>query len=134
MSDNRKLLALLQRPLEPTFYPKDNGKTLIDLPESYLTDRYKPIGDTLQTRFSSEADTRIAVRASTLPDIAFAEAIPRRGDFSLFIPKHREIAGNLIDLFINQPDVDTLMSAGSYARDRLNPILFQYAMAVAIQH
>ncbi|XP_035911269.1 phenoloxidase 2-like [Anopheles stephensi] len=134
MSDNRKLLALLQRPLEPTFYPKDGGKTVIDLPENYHTDRYKPIGDSLQTRFSSDAEVRIAVRASNLPDFAFAEAIPRRGDFSLFIPKHRQIAGDLINLFINQPDVDTLMSAGSYARDRLNPILFQYAMAVAIQH
>ena len=107
---------------------------MVDLPENYLTDRYKPIGQSLQTRFSSEADTRIAVRATTLPDIRFAEELPRRGDFSLFIPKHRKIAGDLIKLFLDQPDVDTLMSVSSYARDRLNPVLYQYAMAVAIQH
>ncbi|KFB48434.1 AGAP004975-PA-like protein [Anopheles sinensis] len=134
MSDNKKLLALLQRPTEPTFFPKDGGKTLVDLPENYLTDRYRPIGGSLQTRFSGEADTRIPVRALPPPDLAFAEALPRRGNFSLFIPKHRQIAGELIALFMNQPNVDALMSAGSYARDRLNPILFQYAMSVAIQH
>ncbi|XP_058123431.1 uncharacterized protein LOC131294559 [Anopheles ziemanni] len=134
MSDNKKLLALLQRPSEPTFFPKDGGKTLVDLPEEYLTERYRPIGASLQTRFSSEADTRIPVRALPTPDLAFAEALPRRGNFSLFIPKHRQIAGELIALFLNQPNVDALMSAGSYARDRLNPILFQYAMSVAIQH
>ncbi|XP_049544992.1 phenoloxidase 8-like [Anopheles darlingi] len=134
MSDNRKLLALLQRPLEPTFYPKDDGKTVVDLPENFLTERYRPIGASLQTRFGNDADTRIPVRSVAAPNIAFAEAIPRRGGFSLFIPTHRKIAGDLINLFISQSNVDTLMSVAAYSRDRLNPILFQYALSVAIQH
>ncbi|XP_055535220.1 phenoloxidase 8-like [Wyeomyia smithii] len=134
MSNNQKLLTLLQRPLEPTFYPKDNGKTVIDLPENYLTERYRPIGESLQSRFGSDADTRIPVRNVGTPNIAFAEVIDRRGGFSLFNRKHREIAGELIGLFLNQPDVDSLMSVGAYARDRLNPMLFQYALSVAVQH
>ncbi|XP_053663961.1 phenoloxidase 8-like [Anopheles marshallii] len=134
MSNNRNLLALLQRPLEPTFYPKDNGKTVVDLPENFLTERYRPIGASLQSRFGNDADTRIPVRNVTPPSISFAEVVPRRGGFSLFNPKHRQIAGDLINLFMTQPDVDTLMSAAAYSRDRLNPILFQYALSVAIQH
>lgn len=133
-SGNRKLLALLQRPLEPTFYPKDDGKTVIDLPENYLTERYRPIGEALQNRFGNDADNRIPVRNVGTPNIAFAEVIDRRGGFSLFNAKHRKIAGDLIALFLNQPDVESLMSVASYSRDRLNPVLFQYALAVAIQH
>ncbi|KAL1382273.1 hypothetical protein pipiens_013261 [Culex pipiens pipiens] len=99
MSGNRKLLALLQRPLEPTFYPKDNGTTVIDLPDSYFTERYRPIGESLQNRFGNDAENRIAVRNVGTPNITFAEAIDRRGGFSLFNEKHRKIAGDLIALF-----------------------------------
>ncbi|XP_038106639.1 phenoloxidase 2 [Culex quinquefasciatus] len=134
MSGNRKLLALLQRPLEPTFYPKDNGTTVIDLPDSYFTERYRPIGESLQNRFGNDAENRIAVRNVGTPNITFAEAIDRRGGFSLFNEKHRKIAGDLIGLFLGQPDVDSLMAVAAYSRDRLNPVLFQYALSVAIQH
>ena len=134
MSGNRKVLSLLQRPLEPTFFPKDDGKTVIDLPEEYLTERYRPIGQEIQTRFGADADVRIPVRNVGKPNIAFAEVIKRRGPFSLFIVQHRDIAGKLIDFFMRQPDVDTLMAVASYARDRLNPMLFQYALTVTVQH
>uniref|UniRef100_A0A182NH37 Tyrosinase copper-binding domain-containing protein n=1 Tax=Anopheles dirus TaxID=7168 RepID=A0A182NH37_9DIPT len=134
MSDANDLLALLQRPLEPTFLPKDDGKTVIDLPDEFLTDRYRPIGAELQSRFSSDAEQRIPVRQVTTPDLSFANGIERRGAFSLFIPKHREAATALINLFLQQPDVPTLMSVATYCRDRLNAVLFQYSLAVAVQH
>uniref|UniRef100_A0A182WQI7 Tyrosinase copper-binding domain-containing protein n=1 Tax=Anopheles minimus TaxID=112268 RepID=A0A182WQI7_9DIPT len=134
MSDANNLLALLQRPLEPTFLPKDDGKTVIDLPDDFLTDRYRPIGAELQSRFSNDAEQRIPVRQVTTPDLSFANGIDRRGSFSLFIPKHRDAAAALINLFIQQPDVATLMSVATYCRDRLNAVLFQYALAVAVQH
>ena len=132
MAEN--LLALLQKPLEPTFYPKDDGKTIIDLPENFLTERYRMIGQDIQTRFGSDANNRVPVRNISTPNIAFAEVIDRRGAFSIFIPSHRRISGQLIEFFLNQPDVNTLMSVAAYARDRLNPVMFQYALAVAIQH
>ncbi|XP_001661891.2 phenoloxidase 2 [Aedes aegypti] len=134
MTEANNLLALLQRPLEPTFLPKDDGKTVIDVPDDFLTDRYRPIGAELQSRFSSDAEQRIPIRSTAPPDLSFADGIDRRGPFSLFIPKHREAAATLITLFMNQPDVQTLMSVATYSRDRVNPVLFQYALAVAIQH
>lgn len=134
MTEASNLLALLQRPLEPTFLPKNDGKTVIDVPDDFLTDRYRPIGAELQSRFSGDAEQRIPVRSAAPPDLSFAASVDRRGGFSLFVEKHREIAAALITLFINQPDVPTLMSVATYSRDRLNPVLFQYALAVAIQH
>ncbi|XP_058464646.1 phenoloxidase 8-like [Malaya genurostris] len=134
MSASNDLLALLQRPLEPTFLPKNDGKTVIDLPDDYLTDRYRPIGAELQSRFTSDAEQRIPIRGMAPPDLAFANGIDRRGAFSLFVPKHRDAAAALINLFISQPDVASLMSVATYCRDRLNPVLFQYGLAVAIQH
>ncbi|XP_055606372.1 phenoloxidase 8-like [Uranotaenia lowii] len=134
MTDKNDVLTLLQRPLEPTFYPKDDGKTILELPESFLTDRYRPLGDDLQTRFSNDVDVRIPVRDVTKPDIAYAEQVPKHGAFSLFIQKHREISGRLIELFLRQPDIPSLIAVGAYCRERLNPYLFQYAFAVAVQH
>ncbi|XP_041771700.1 phenoloxidase 2-like [Anopheles merus] len=134
MTDANNILALLQRPLEPTFLPKDDGKTVIDLPDEFLTDRYRPIGAELQSRFSSDAEQRIPVRSVAMPDLSFANGIDRRGAFSLFAPKHRDAAAALINLFLQQPDFATLMSVATYCRDRLNPVLFQYSLAVAVQH
>ncbi|XP_058460273.1 phenoloxidase 8-like [Malaya genurostris] len=134
MTTSSDVLALLQRPLEPTFFPKDDGKTVMELPERYLSDRYRPIGADLQSRFGDNVDVKIPVRDVGIPDIAFAEVIDRRGAFSVFIQKHREIAAQLIELFLRQPDIPSLIGVASYCRERLNVYLFQYAFAVAVQH
>lgn len=134
MSDPNNLLALLQRPLEPTFMPKDDGKTSIAIPDEFYTDRYRPLGAELQTRFSSDVEKQIPVRSLAPPDLSFADGIERRGPFSLFVPKHRDAAAALIKLFMDQPDVSSLMSVAAYSRDRLNPVLYQYALSVAVQH
>ncbi|XP_065075624.1 phenoloxidase 8-like [Ochlerotatus camptorhynchus] len=134
MTENRSFQALLQRPIEPTFMPKDNGKTSLIIPEEYLSDRYRPLAGELQTRFTGGADVEIPVRNVEIPDITFAEVIGRRAAFSLFVEKHRDIAGRLIDLFAKLPDASTLMGVATYARDRLNPYMFQYALTVALQH
>ncbi|XP_058460053.1 phenoloxidase 8-like [Malaya genurostris] len=134
MTTSTDVLALLQRPLEPTFYPKDDGKTVVELPERYLSDRYRPLGIDLQTRFGDNVDVKIPVRDVGIPDIAFAEVIDRRGAFSVFIPKHRQIAAQLIELFMKQPNIPALIAVASYCRERLNVYLFQYAFSVAVQH
>lgn len=41
---------LFQRPNEPLFTVKDNGKTVFELPPDFYTERYKTIGATLSTR------------------------------------------------------------------------------------
>uniref|UniRef100_A0A240PK95 Tyrosinase copper-binding domain-containing protein n=1 Tax=Anopheles epiroticus TaxID=199890 RepID=A0A240PK95_9DIPT len=141
-----KFRGLLQHPYEPLFLPKSDGQLFYDLPEKFFTDRYRPIGQNLINRFSAgsiapagtSADTpvmnRVPLNNIPEPDIKFAEAIPRRGAFSLFIPEHRLIAGRLIELFLQQPDADTLGDVAAYARDRLNGPLFQYALASALLH
>lgn len=133
-SNNTKFHGLLQRPYEPMFLPKSNGQVYFDLPDNYLTDRYRPLGQSLQSRFGSNVQTRIPVQNISAPDITFAQAIPRRGGFSVFNQRHRQAAGRLIELFQNQSDADTLCAVAAYCRDRLNGPLFQYALSVALQH
>ncbi|XP_052895805.1 phenoloxidase 8-like [Anopheles moucheti] len=141
-----KFRGLLQHPYEPLFLPKNQGQLFYDLPENFFTERYRPIGQNLINRFGASAippqgasaDTpvmnRVSINSIQEPDLAFAEAIPRRGAFSLFIPAHRQIAGRLIALFLEQPDADTLGDVAAFARDRLNGPLFQYALSSAVLH
>lgn len=114
--------------------PKDDGKTSLIIPDEYLSDRYRPLAGDLQSRFTSGTDVEIPVRNVGIPDLAFAEVIDRRGAFSLFIEKHRDIAGRLIDVFVKVVDPSSLVGIATSARDRLNPVLFQYALSVALQH
>lgn len=62
--DKNNLLLLFQKPLEPVFTKKDNGKTAFDLPADFYTDRYKTIGPQLQTRFGEDVENKVKV---TLP-------------------------------------------------------------------
>lgn len=54
--------------------------------------------------------------------------------FSLFNDTHREIAGRLIQIFMDLPDAETFLSAMAYAKDRLNVYLFQYVLSVTVSH
>uniref|UniRef100_A0A182SV15 Uncharacterized protein n=1 Tax=Anopheles maculatus TaxID=74869 RepID=A0A182SV15_9DIPT len=144
----QKFHGLLQHPLEPLFLPKNNGTLFYELPERFLTPRYRPIGQNLVNRFgpNSAASTEVSNDTGVppmvvtirdlkeLPDLSFATWIKRRDAFSLFIGEHRKAAGKLMKLFINQPDADTLVDVAAYARDRLNGPLFQYALSVALLH
>lgn len=84
---------------------KGEGNTIFDVPDNYLTDRYRPIGTELTTRFGETADQRIPVRNISLPDLRIPMSLGRNEQFSLFIPKHRRIAGRLIDIFIGEPHI-----------------------------
>lgn len=132
--DKTSLLLLFQRPNEPLFTKKDNGKTSFDVPEDFLTDRYKPIGIELQSRFGEDVDTRIPLRSIAHPDLSFATRIPIKGPFSLFNTLNKQIAGQLIQLFMDLPDEQSLLSTAAYVKDRVNVYLFQYALSVAMQH
>ena len=48
------LLLLFERPREPVFTTKDNGNTAIEVPQEFLTDRYKEIGTDIQNRFGGD--------------------------------------------------------------------------------
>lgn len=135
MADDKKsLLLLFQRPNEPLFTKKDNGTAIFDVPDEFLTDRYKPIGIELSSRFGENVDNRILLQPINLPDISFATDIPIKASFSLFNAHNKEVAGRLITLLLDIPDTATLLSTAAYIKDRVNPYLFQYALSVAMQH
>lgn len=68
------------------------------------------------------------------PDLRVPMLLGRQENFSVFIPKHRKIAAKLIDLFMGAKSVNELQSIAAFARDRVNPQLFNYALSVALIH
>lgn len=122
---NKNLKLLFQHPLEPVFAKKDNGQTAIQIPPDYYTERYANIGNSLSTRFGEEAENVVVVRPVSHPHLEFTKKIPRRGGFSIFKEEHRGVAAQLIKLFLEQKDAETLFSIGAFVKDRVNPFLFQ---------
>ncbi|XP_066260110.1 phenoloxidase 1 [Euwallacea similis] len=134
MSDKNNLLLLFDRPQEPVFMPKGDQKKAFAVPPEYLSDKYRPIGTQVTTRFGEEASERIPVKRISIPPLGEILELSRDSNFSLFIPKHRKIAGRLIDIFLGVRNVDDLLAVAVYARDRVNPLLFNYALSVALLH
>lgn len=135
MADKKNLLLLFQKPTEPLFTRKDDGKTAFDVPEAFYTDRYRPLGDELSTRFGEDATNKVVLKPLTsFPDLAFASTLSKDGGFSLFNQTHKDMAGKLMQIFIDQPDPATLLSVAAYVKDRVNAYLFQYSLSVAIQN
>lgn len=131
MSNHMKnnLSLLFERPLEPTFFPKNNGQQIIDTPADFRPERYQ---DVIINRIEN-ADY-VAVKDIVKPDISFVDGIKKNEAFSLFLEKHQQISTKLTQLFLDQPDVDTFFAVAVYCRDRTNVFLFQYSFSVAIQH
>lgn len=51
-------------------------------------------------RFGEQAKERIHVNNITIPNLSVPMELSRYENFSLFIPKHRQIAGRLIQIFM----------------------------------
>ncbi|XP_043659474.1 phenoloxidase 2 [Drosophila teissieri] len=134
MADKKNLLLLFDHPTEPVFMDKGKKVTVFDVPDSFLTDRYRPISNEVQSRVGDKVEQRVPVREISIPDLRIPMSLGRDEQFSLFLPKHRRIAGRLIDIFMNMRSVDDLQSVAVYARDRVNPVLFNYALSVALLH
>uniref|UniRef100_A0A1A9WK12 tyrosinase n=1 Tax=Glossina brevipalpis TaxID=37001 RepID=A0A1A9WK12_9MUSC len=134
MADRNDLLLLFEHPNEPVFMEKGRTVTVFDVPDKFLTDRYRPIGAEVQTRFGERAEKRIPVKDITLPDLRVPLSLGRNEQFSLFIPRHRQIAGRLIDIFMGMQSIDDLQSVAVYSHDRMNPYLFNYSLSVALLH
>ncbi|KAF7284741.1 hypothetical protein GWI33_021611 [Rhynchophorus ferrugineus] len=135
MTSNKKdLLLLFDRPKEPIFIPKGDERKAFDVPAEYLSDRYRPLGTQLANRFGEEANEVVSVSRISIPNLGEILELQRDANFSLFIPKHRLYAGRLIDIFLGVRNVDDLLAVAVYARERVNPYLFNYALSVAILH
>lgn len=134
-NDRSNLLLLFQKIREPLFTPRNGGQTAFDVPEAFFTDRYRPIGSDLTTRFGENVTSKVTLRPlTTVPNLDFAANINRTGGFSLFSQSHKTSAGELTKLFMDQPDAASLLSTAAYIKDRVNITMFQYALSVAIQH
>lgn len=138
MAEKKDLLLLFQRPREPIFSVKEDDagqKVRIDAPPEFYTDRYKDISTEIQNRFGEDDVNRtVPISSIPLPNLDFTKPLPKKKPFNLFNATHKRIAGQLIRLLLDARDVRTLMALGTYCHDRVNPMLFQYAMSVAMQH
>lgn len=123
MSNLDAIRLLFQRPNEPLFTAKDNGKTVFELPPDFYTERYKSIGTSIGIRFGEDAERAIPLRSVQHPNLEFTRPIRMRGSFSLFNRQHQVIAGQLVEILLQTP-VDDLVSMAGYIKDRVNPYLF----------
>ncbi|XP_016984437.1 phenoloxidase 3-like [Drosophila rhopaloa] len=134
MVNKKDLLLLFDHPTEPVFMDKGGNGTVFEMPDSFLTERYSRVSKNVQTRVSGEGKPKIFVKDITIPDLSFPESLKRNQSFSLFVKSHRQMAGYLIEVFTKLPSVDDLLSVAVYARDRVHPVLFHYALSVALLH
>lgn len=135
MAQKKDLLLLFDRPNEPSFMKRgDDFSTVFSVPNNFLTDRYQPIGTDIQERFGDDVKRPIKIKNITPPNLREVMALGRKENFSLWIPRHRKIAGRLIDIFMGVRSTEDLLAVGVYAKDRVNPYLYQYALAVALIH
>ncbi|KAH8348177.1 hypothetical protein KR084_005040 [Drosophila pseudotakahashii] len=134
-TDLKALELLFQRPLEPAFTTRDSGKTVLELPDSFYTDRYRNDSEEVGNRFSKDVDLKIPIQElSSVPNLDFTRKVGLKDQFSLFNNRHRDIASQLITIFMGAPNLRQFVSLSVYTKDRVNPVLFQYAYAVAIAH
>lgn len=101
MSNKHNLLLLFERKLEPVFMQKGPHNAVFDVPDKLLSDRYKGSVSVTQ-RFGDEATERIPVKNIPVPDLGGIEKFGRDQNFSLFIPHHRDLAAQLIHIFMGK--------------------------------
>lgn len=56
----------------------------------------------VSNRFGEETKTKIPVKKISTPPLGEILDLERHANFSLFIPKHRKIAGRLINIFLGK--------------------------------
>uniref|UniRef100_A0A6P7FJR2 Phenoloxidase 1-like n=1 Tax=Diabrotica virgifera virgifera TaxID=50390 RepID=A0A6P7FJR2_DIAVI len=102
-SAKKNVVKLFDRPKELVIMPKGDDKTVFDVPKEYITDQYKNVGNQIVSRFGEEAEGgKIPVNTISIPPLGEILELRRDENFSLFLPKHRKIAGQLINIYIGK--------------------------------
>lgn len=122
-SELDSIQLLFQRPNEPLFTAKDNGKAVFELPPSFYTERYQTIGSSISSRLGEDVERIVPLQTIPPPNLEFTKPIEIRGCFSLFNKIHQKIAGQLIEMLMNVPESE-FISFAAYIKDRLNPYLY----------
>ncbi|KAL0867622.1 hypothetical protein ABMA27_008380 [Loxostege sticticalis] len=128
---------LFDRPNEPLITPKGDNNAIFQLTEQHLPQGYESNGIELNDRFGDDAGERIPLQnLSKVPKFRVANQLPTDADFSLFLPKHQEMATEVIDVLMSVPDnqLQELLSTCVFCRTNLNPQLFNYCYSVALMH
>ncbi|XP_075984265.1 phenoloxidase 1-like [Anticarsia gemmatalis] len=138
MADVAESLALLfDRPNEPLITPKGDKKAIFQLTPELVPPEYANNGIELNNRFGDDASEKIPLKElSSYPQFTVAKELPTDADFSLFLPKHQDMATEVIDVLMNVPEnqLQDFLSTCVFARANLNPQLFNYCFSVALMH
>lgn len=136
MVDKKVALGLLfDRPKEPVFKEKGKDGVIFEVNKNFISERFSDVAIEVQNRFGGDDNPRFQVNASKNIDVSkYTNGLARDAPFSLWIPRHSQIAGQLINLFMSQRTIEDLISAAAYVRDRINPQLFSYALSVVTLH
>jgi tyrosinase len=136
MVDNKTALSLLfDRPKEPMFKEKGEQGVMFDIPKSFIAERFQGVATVVQNRFGDDSSQRVNITQGAKVDVTpFTNGLARDAPFSLWVPRHSQIAGKLIELFMAQRTANDLLNVAAYVRDRINPQLFNYALSVATLH
>lgn len=136
VSKKAALSLLFDRPKEPIFKEKGDQNVILDVPQSFIAERFQSVSTVVQNRFGDDSSPHVQIAQSgRVPDVRpFLNGLPRDAPFSLWNPRHTKIAGKLIELLLSQRTIDDLLSTAAYIRDRINPQLFNYALSVVTLH
>lgn len=100
MTSKKNLLLLFERKLEPVFMEKGPNNAVFDVPNRLLSDRYKG-KQGIKERFGEPGGERIPIPSNiTIPNLSGPMALGRDENFSLFIPRHRDLASQLVHVFM----------------------------------
>ncbi|CAH1235221.1 unnamed protein product [Diabrotica balteata] len=146
MNAKESLTLLFDRPGEPLSLPKGKEGVRFLVPSQYMQEDYQHSADENQKPFeklvitprsdlnSNEEQKTVRVNYIELPSLTEITELGKNDNFSLFIPKHQKIAAKLTSLFMGMKTCDDLLSLAACARERVNPLLFNYALSVALLH
>lgn len=132
------LIPLLLRPWEPISTTKKTkkGRIAYILPANFVDERYHHLGHHGHPISSEVRQVPVndlsADQKHTIDKVA--KKLGRSDQVSFFNLKHQKITVELINIFLEQKTLPDLLSAAAYARDRVNPYLFNYALSSTILH
>lgn len=112
VSFEEQLQLLFHCPREPIFLPKGKGKVHFQLPQQFIEKNYKELSLKLKNFTTAQNNSpKICVDdLNTLPDLELFAQVGPDDTFSFFIEKHREIASQLVQLFLSANQEELIVS------------------------
>nr|WJJ70400.1 venom protein U-MPTX.15-34 [Megalopyge opercularis] len=138
MADITNSLSLLfQRPNEPIVSLKGQDDSVFQLTPQFLPKGYETNGIDLNNRVGEDAAFKIPLKnLAQVPQFPKASQLPHDVDFSILIPRHQEMATEVIQVLMSVPEnqMQDFLSTCVFTRANLNPQLFNYCYSIALMH